>query len=112
MTAIVLEHFHGAVTRVGVTDTAVPHRSESWNLAIMSIWTDPAATDENIKWTKDTHAAMKEHLTERRWMNYLTDDQSAEVVRHAYGPNYDRLVEVKRKYDPRNVFRHNQNIVP
>ena len=57
MTAILLEHFHGAVTRVGVTDTAVPHRAEGWNLLIPSVWMDPAATDENIAWTRETHRA-------------------------------------------------------
>jgi FAD/FMN-containing dehydrogenase len=112
MTAILFEHFHGAVTRVGVADAAVPHRTEGWNMLIPSVWMDPAATDENIKWTRDTHAALSEHLAGRRWLNYLGDDQGDDAVRAAYGPNYERLVEVKRKYDPDNVFHHNHNIVP
>ena len=112
MSSILLEHFHGAVTRVGVTDTAVPHRAEGWNLLIPSVWTDPAATEENIRWTKESHAAFSEHLVERRWLNYLTDDQGESAVRAAYGPNWDRLVEVKRRYDPENVFHLNQNIAP
>ena len=112
MSSILLEHFHGAVTRVGVTDTAVPHREEGWNLLIPSVWTDPAATEENIRWTKESHAAFSEHLVERRWLNYLTDDQGESAVRAAYGPNWDRLVEVKRRYDPENVFHLNQNIAP
>jgi FAD/FMN-containing dehydrogenase len=112
MTTIVLERFHGAVTRVGVTDTPVPHRDESWNIAITGVWMDPAANDENIAWIRDTHAGFQEHVSAGRWVNYLTDDQGPSAIRNAYGPNYDRLVEVKRKYDPRNVFRQNQNIVP
>jgi FAD/FMN-containing dehydrogenase len=112
MSGILLEHFHGAVTRVGVTDTAVPHRAQGWNMLISSVWTDPAATEENIRWTKDSHAAFSEHLEERRWLNYLTDDQGESAVRAAYGPNWDRLVEVKRRYDPDNVFHLNQNIAP
>ena len=112
MSSILLEHFHGAVTRVGVTDTAVPHREEGWNLLIPSVWTDPAATEENIRWTKESHAAFSEHLVDRRWLNYLTDDQGESAVRAAYGPNWDRLVEVKRRYDPENVFHLNQNIAP
>jgi FAD/FMN-containing dehydrogenase len=112
MTTIVLEHFHGAVTRIGVTDTAVPHRAEAWNVAITGVWMDPAENDVNIAWIRDTHAAFEEHVSEGRWLNYLTDDQGDSAIRHAYGPNYDRLVEVKRRYDPRNVFRLNQNIVP
>ena len=55
MNAILLEHFHGAVTRVGVTDTAVPHRAKGWNLLLPSVWMDPAATDENVAWTRETH---------------------------------------------------------
>ena len=112
MSSILLEHFHGAVTRVGVTETAVPHREEGWNLLIPSVWTDPAATEKNIRWTKESHAAFSEHLVERRWLNYLTDDQGESAVRAAYGPNWDRLVEVKRRYDPENVFHLNQNIAP
>ena len=79
---------------------------------ITGVWMDPAANDENIAWIKGTHAAWSEHVTEGRWVNYLTDDQGEAAIRHGYGPNYDRLVEVKRKYDPRNVFHQNQNIVP
>ena len=112
MTAILLEHFHGAVCRVGVEDTAVPHREEGWNLVLPSVWLDPADTEANVAWTRETHAAFAPYLTEGRWLNYLGDDQGADAVRGAYGPNYDRLVELKRRYDPDNVFRHNQNIQP
>ncbi len=112
MTAILLEQFHGAVCRVGVEETAVPHREPGWNLLIPSVWLDPADTDANIAWTRETHAALAPHLTDRRWLNYLGDDQGPDAIRGAYGPNYDRLVAVKRKHDPDNVFRHNHNIAP
>jgi FAD/FMN-containing dehydrogenase len=112
MTAILLEHFHGAVTRVGETDTAVPHRAEGWNLLIPSVWMDAAATDENVAWTRETHRALGPHLDEARWLNYLGDDQGGDAVRAAYGPNYERLLDAKRRYDPENVFHHNHNIDP
>jgi FAD/FMN-containing dehydrogenase len=112
MTVLLLEHFHGAVTRIGVTDTAVPHRTEGWNLLIPSVWLDPAATDENIAWTRETHSAFGPYLDEGRWLNYLGDDQQGDAVRAAYGPNYERLLELKRRYDPENVFHHNHNIDP
>jgi FAD/FMN-containing dehydrogenase len=112
MSALLLEHFHGAVTRVGVTDTAVPHRKEGWNVLIPSVWTDPAATDENVEWTRETHRAFGPHLEDARWLNYLGDDQRDDAVRAAYGPNYERLLELKRRYDPDNVFHHNHNIDP
>ena len=76
------------------------------------MWTDPADTAANIAWTKATHAALKPELSERRWLNYLGDDQAEDAIRGAYGPNYDRLREVKRRYDPDNVFHLNHNIAP
>src|SRR6476661_5689955 len=103
MSVILFEHFHGAVTRVDPTATAVPHREAGWNLLFPSEWIDPADTEKNIAWTKDTYAAVSEHLAARRWLNYLNDDED-DSVRAAYGPNFDRLVSVKRQYDPQNVF--------
>jgi FAD/FMN-containing dehydrogenase len=112
LTAILFEHFHGAVTRVGATETAVPHRDRGWNLLIPSVWTDPADTDANIAWSRETFAAMRPHFGAGRWLNYLGDDQAEDAIRAAYGPNYDRLREVKRRYDPDNVFHLNHNIAP
>jgi FAD/FMN-containing dehydrogenase len=112
MSAIFLEHFHGAVTRVGVSETAVPHRDEGWNLLIPSVWTDPGETEANVAWSRETFAAMRPHFGTGRWLNYLGDDQAEDAIRAAYGPNYDRLREVKRQYDPDNVFRLNHNIAP
>jgi FAD/FMN-containing dehydrogenase len=112
MGAILFEQFHGAVCRIGETDAAVPHREKGWNLLLPTVWMDPADTEACIAWTRDTHAALGEHLAQRRWLNYLGDDQDASAIRAAYGPNYDRLVELKRRYDPENVFHHNHNIVP
>jgi FAD/FMN-containing dehydrogenase len=112
MSAMVIEHFHGAVCRVGVSDTAVPHRDPRYNLGIFSEWTDPATTEENIAWARETYAALKPYRAQLRYVNYLDEDDVGEAVRAAYGPNYDRLVEVKRRYDPDNVFHLNHNIDP
>jgi FAD/FMN-containing dehydrogenase len=112
MTSILFEHFHGAVTRVGVTETAVPHRNPGWNLLIPSVWTDPLDNEANIAWSRETFDAMREHFGTGRWLNYLGDDQADDAIRAAYGRNYDRLREVKRRYDPDNVFHLNHNIEP
>jgi FAD/FMN-containing dehydrogenase len=112
MTAIIFEHFHGAVTRIEPTATAVPHREEGFNLLFPTEWMDAADTEKNIAWAKDSYAAVSEHLVKRRWLNYLNDDDAGDAVRAAYGPNYDRLVEVKRRFDPENIFRLNHNIAP
>ena len=112
MTAILFEHFHGAVTRVGPTETAVPHRDEGWNLLIPSVWIDPRDNAANIAWTRDTFSALRPYFADGRWLNYLGDDQADDAIRAAYGPNYDRLREIKRRYDPENVFHLNHNIRP
>jgi FAD/FMN-containing dehydrogenase len=112
MTGIAIEHFHGAVTRVNVGETAVPHRQPGFDLLIASGWTDQGATEENVRWTRETYAALEPYLAHRRYVNYLDADDAGEAVRAVYGSNYARLAEVKRRYDPDNVFRLNQNIEP
>lgn len=111
MTLIVFEHLHGAVSRVGVMDTPVPQR-EGYSALITSVWTDPGATEENIAWTQAAFGAMRPFFADHRWLNYFSDDDRTDAVRAAYGSNYDRLVEVKRRYDPENVFHLNHNIDP
>lgn len=112
LNGLLFEHFHGAVTRVGAADTAVPHREEGYNLLMPSVWVDPADTDANIAWTRETYGAMRPFFRDARWLNYLDDDDKTDAVRSAYGLNYDRLIELKRQYDPGNVFHLNHNIDP
>jgi FAD/FMN-containing dehydrogenase len=112
LNAILFEHFHGAVTRVGVSDTAVPHREVGYNLLMPSVWLDAADTEANIAWTRATFDLFSPYFAERRWLNYFSDDDGTDAVRAAYGANYDRLVELKRRYDPENAFHLNHNIDP
>jgi FAD/FMN-containing dehydrogenase len=112
MGAIVFEHFHGEVTRVPVAETPVPHRETSYNVLVPGEWLDPSDTEKNIAWVRETYSVLEQHSAQRRWLNYFSDDDGADAVRLAYGPNYDRLVDAKRKYDPENVFHLNHNIAP
>jgi FAD/FMN-containing dehydrogenase len=112
MSGIVIEPYHGAVTRVSVSSTAVPHRERGYNVLIISEWLDPTTSDRNIAWARDTYAALTPYLAARRYVNYLDADERADAVRAAYGSNYARLAELKRKYDPENIFHLNQNIEP
>ncbi len=111
MGGLVWEHFHGAVTRVGVTDTSWPHRHDGFNLIVLAEWMDPALTDHCIAWTRSTYAKLEPHMKGAVYVNYLDHDDTA-AIGSAYGPNYERLAKIKRQYDPDNVFRHNQNIRP
>ena len=109
---IPLEHIHGAATRVGIGDTAFPHRADSYDFLVVSEWMDKADTDRCIAWARDTYAAMKPFMVAGRYVNYLDHDESGDPVAAAYGPNYQRLQELKAKYDPSNFFHMNQNIRP
>jgi FAD/FMN-containing dehydrogenase len=109
--ALVIEDFHGAVTRVPPTATAYPHREPGYNLFLISQWTDPAQTDTCIAWARDTFGALSPYMADRSYTNYLAADDY-DRVRQAYGSNYERLVELKREYDPDNLFRLNHNIDP
>jgi FAD/FMN-containing dehydrogenase len=112
MTAIVLEHFHGAVTRVGASDTAFPHRSVGYNVVITGEWMNPADTDKNIQWVRETYDALKPFMASARYVNYLEADAPGDQLSEAYGPNIARLRQIKAKYDPANFFHVNQNIKP
>jgi FAD/FMN-containing dehydrogenase len=112
LNAVFIEHFHGAVCRVGVSDTAVPHRAPGYNIGLFAEWTDAANTDENIAWARESYAALEPHFSSLRYVNYLDADDVGDAVRASYGPNYERLREIKRRYDPDNVFHLNANIEP
>jgi len=112
MGQLLLEHFHGAVTRVGVSDTAFPHRAAGYNLVVLSEWMASADTDRCIAWARETYAAMEPFVASARYVNYLGDDETGDATAAAYGPNYRRLQELKKKYDPSNFFHMNQNIRP
>ncbi len=106
-----IEHWHGAVRRVGVSDTAFAHRNQDYNFIIWSTWENPADTDQNVVWTRQYWEAMRPYLVAGSYVNYVSDEGDA-FARAAYGPNYSRLVALKDKYDPTNFFRMNHNIQP
>jgi FAD/FMN-containing dehydrogenase len=114
MSGLLLEHFHGAATRVGPTETAFPHRTVGYNFLAVGEWLDASATAANVAWAREAYAAMASHFASGRYGNYLNADELAEssAVSAAFGPNWKRLRKVKRRYDPDNVFHLNQNIKP
>jgi FAD/FMN-containing dehydrogenase len=113
MGQLLLEHFHGAATRIEVSDAAFPHRAEGYNLLVLSEWMDPNLTERSIAWAKRTYTEMEPFFAPWRYVNYLGDDEGGDQpVAAAYGPNYRRLQEIKTKYDPQNLFHMNQNIRP
>lgn len=112
MGQMLLEHFHGAAIRVGVSDTAFPHRADGYNSLVLSQWLQPEETDRCTGWARTSYARMQPFVGPGRYVNYLGDDETTDVSIAAYGPNYKRLQEIKTKYDPGNFFHMNQNIKP
>jgi FAD/FMN-containing dehydrogenase len=113
-TVVVIEHNgNGAMERVPDDATAFGHRGWPYNFVVTSAWKEPADTDRNIAWTRELFAAMQPFLASGVYVNYLGADEGAERVRAAYGAEkHARLVALKSKYDPENLFRMNQNIAP
>jgi FAD/FMN-containing dehydrogenase len=74
-------------------------------------WLDPADTEVNIAWARETFESLRPHLSERRYTNFLSADDAGSV-RQAFGENHERLVTVKRRYDPDNLFHLNHNLDP
>ncbi|HMJ85911.1 MAG TPA: FAD-binding oxidoreductase [Vicinamibacterales bacterium] len=111
MSHIIIEHFHGAASRVPVAATACTMRVTGFNVIIASQWTDPGETERGIRWAREAFASLTPYLAPTRYVNYLEDDarDGAAVV---YGSNLARLRAIKTKYDPDNFFRHNVNILP
>jgi FAD/FMN-containing dehydrogenase len=106
------EHMHGAVGRMGEQHTAFSNRAAKYNFTVLSVWKDSGEDDKNIKWTREFGNAMKSWATGAGYVNYMTDDEGTERIRATYETNYERLVAIKRKYDPTNFFSGNQNIIP
>jgi FAD/FMN-containing dehydrogenase len=103
-----------AANRVSATATAFSHRDALCEWGCLSSWLEPAADDVNIRWTRELSEVMRPFTTGRDYVNQigLETDEGAESIKAAYGTNYGRLVALKNKYDPTNLFRHNQNIKP
>lgn len=112
---IIIEFLGGAFGRVPREAAVFDHRQARNNLLIIGAWEDAAADEANRAWARETWEAMQDHASEGVYINYLGTeaDEGGNRVRAALGPGkYDRLVALKTRYDPTNLFRMNQNIRP
>jgi FAD/FMN-containing dehydrogenase len=106
-----LQGLRGAASRVAGDATAFPHRAEQYDFLILAQWADPADSGRHITWARESFAAMQPHLENAVYVNNLGSEDS-DRVHAAYGSNHQRLADLKRRYDPTNVFRFNQNVSP
>jgi hypothetical protein len=101
----------GAASRVDNKETPWSFRHSKWAQIIVGVDPDPANNDAIIKWTKDYYDAIHPYSAGGAYINFMMDE-GEDRIKATYGDNYDRLVKIKTKYDPKNLFRVNQNIKP
>jgi FAD/FMN-containing dehydrogenase len=102
---------NGACHRVAPDATAFAYRDAKFATVIAGMWPDPADNAKNIKWVKDYYQAVHPHSLPGGYINFMADDDQSRI-RDNYKGNYDRLVSIKKTYDPTNLFHMNQNIKP
>jgi len=109
-TEIFLGQLGGAASRPAPDATAYPHRDAAFVMNVHTRWESSADDRRAIAWAREFHTKMAEHATGGVYVNFIPEGDEAR--RAAFGPNYDRLVDVKTRWDPDNLFRMNQNIPP
>jgi len=102
----------GAVNRVAVGATAYPHRDINFVMNVHTRWSSPSEDKVCVAWARALYDAAAPFATGGVYVNFMPDDEAQRVRTGAYGPNYDRLSKIKAKYDPKNLFRTNQNVAP
>jgi FAD/FMN-containing dehydrogenase len=111
LTTVYGEWVGGATADADLDATAFPHRDKTFLFTISPQWTDPERDDEMVEWAQEFHDALTPYAADGVYMNYLERDED-DRIGEAYGARYDRLRELKREWDPQNLFRMNQNILP
>jgi FAD/FMN-containing dehydrogenase len=101
----------GAVARVDRHETAFSYRDAKWSMVMVGVDPDPANAEKITTWTKNYWAAVHPYSLGGAYVNFMMDE-GIDRIKATYRDNYDRLVEIKRKYDPKNFFHVNQNIRP
>jgi hypothetical protein len=108
---ILVAHLGGAVQRVRSDATAYAQRDAEFVLNLHTRWDDPAQDDECVSWARQLFDRFSDFASGGVYVNFMPEEERDRVAA-AYGANYERLVELKNKYDPENFFRLNQNIAP
>jgi FAD/FMN-containing dehydrogenase len=113
LSAMIFQQLGNAASRVPNGDTAFGHRNAGYEWAIISAWPDPAESAGRIQWTREFSQAMRP-FTQGFYVNQVGTeaDEGTDLIREAFGANYQCLADLKRQYDPTNLFCHNQNIPP
>jgi hypothetical protein len=114
LSIVYFQQLGNAVGRIGPGETAFSHRDALCELGCDAVWLDPAEDTLNISWARQVAKAMGPFTSGSDYVNHigLESEEGRDRIKAAFGANYDRLVSLKNRYDPTNLFRHNQNIKP
>jgi FAD/FMN-containing dehydrogenase len=102
----------GAETDPSAEATAYPHREEAHHVLVEARWADPADDEEHVDWVESFYAALEPHTTGEAAANFVGSGEATARQRAAYGGNYERLLEVKRRWDPEGLFRATPTLSP
>ena len=102
----------GAIGRVDPDETAFADGESPFLLGTDSTWADPADDEANVEWTRALWDAMEPYSTGRMYFTFAMFEEGEETTRATFGGNYDRLVDVKNRYDPETLLRLDQNLEP
>ena len=108
---IFVAHVGGAAGRVAAESTAFPQRSSHFVMNVHARWREPGNDRSCIEWARGLFEATRPYASGTAYVNFMPEDER-DRVEAAYGGNYSRLAEIKRRYDPQNLFRMNQNVRP
>ena len=111
LSGVTIEYYGGVASRVGVSETAFAQRQAQYDVAILAQWVDPGESQRHIGWARGLADSMRPFSSGAYFLNFL-GEEGEDTIKAAFGPNYDRLTAIKKKYDPKNFFCMNQNIKP
>jgi len=112
MSNVLFFHLHGAATRVDRDATAFGLRDDQWDYDVISQWTNTAESAGHVQWTREFWTAVEPFASGQVYVNHLDAEEGTTRIKAAYTHGYEKLVALKNKYDPTNLFRLNQNIKP
>jgi FAD/FMN-containing dehydrogenase len=110
--AALLFPLDGPINRLPEDHSAVGNRTARWVINLAASWESPAEDPSHIEWARAAWREVRRFSTGGTYVNFLTEEEGAERIQAAYGKNLDRLVDIKTKWDPDNLFRANKNIAP
>jgi FAD/FMN-containing dehydrogenase len=112
MASIAFFNLHGAATRVAPDATAFALREDQWDANVIAQWVNPTDDELSIAWVRQLWAKLEPLTAGNTYINHIASDDRPEKIRASYGRNYEKLVALKNKYDPTNLFRLNPNVAP